>query len=95
LLNRKNWTPEGLIQTSVAESSKEGYGSEKALLSMVMIPFKIGRRFEATCIIFRVEEQAKQERTLPSDGFMLVSCLVYFPVLKMKAKCSSETLVDL
>jgi hypothetical protein len=53
---------------------------------MVMIPLKIDRRFEGTCIIFRVEEQAKQERTLPPASFMFISCLVYFSVTEHEGK---------
>jgi hypothetical protein len=37
LRNPEKWRPNGLIETSVAESSKEGYGLKWALLPMMMV----------------------------------------------------------
>jgi hypothetical protein len=41
--------------------------------------------------IFRVEEKAKQKSSMM---YVLVSCLVYYSALKMKAASFSETSVD-
>jgi hypothetical protein len=61
--------------------------------------FKVNGHFRGTCrLIFRDEEQAKQEtstnQALLATCIMLVFCLAYSLTLNVKAKCSSETSID-
>jgi hypothetical protein len=52
-------------------------------------PLKVNRRFRGTC---RLHLQSRRISQVPY--FMLVSCLVFSPTLKMETTCSSETSAD-
>jgi hypothetical protein len=54
-------------------------------------PLKVNQRFGGT---YRLHIQGKRSKLCLPPAFMLVSCSVYSPTLKMEATCSSETSVD-